>query len=209
MEQVVHLGCRTYQCRVVVLHTYIHIHRPNRLKLTSNRGDVAARLICPHGDGSDGHYYYYQIYDVSDRVRQLGARPITLCTSSHMVWCNSQHNVVPDKSLVADITHVALAFMSPATFNRVVEPSSSPWPLFTTVETARSKFTDGTAVMVAIGGWGDTASFGIAAATDTSRKLFAHNVKVMIGATGADGRADTKALSVRNGHTNIFRQALT
>ena len=106
-------------------------------------------------------------------------------------WCNSQHNVVPDKSLVSDITHVALAFMSPATFNQV-EPSS--WPLFTTVEIARSKFTDGTAIMVAIGGWGNTAGFDIAAATDTTRKLFAHNVKVMIDATGADGRL--KALSL-------------
>ena len=111
--------------------------------------------------------------------------PITFVPLS---WCNSQHNVVPDKSLVSEITHVALAFMSSATFNQV-EPSSS-WPLFTTVDIARSKFTDGTAIMVAIGGWGDTAGFSIAAATDTSRKLFAYNVKVMIDATGADGRLE-------------------
>lgn len=41
--------------------------------------------------------------------------------------------------------------------------------------------------MVAIGGWGDTAGFNIAAATDTTRKLFAHNVKIMVDVTGADG----------------------
>ena len=122
---------------------------------------------------------------------------LTGCVSSMSItfvplsWCNSQHNVVPDKSLVSDITHVALAFMSPATFNQV-EPST--WPLFTTVEIARSKFTDGTAIMVAIGGWGDTAGFDIAAATDTTRKLFAHNVKAMIDATDADGRL--KALNL-------------
>ena len=100
---------------------------------------------------------------------------------------DSQHNVVPAKSLVSDITHVALAFMSSATFNQV-EPSS--WPLFTTVETARSQFSDGTAIMVAIGGWGNTAGFEIAAATETTRKRFAHNVKRMVDATGADGKPE-------------------
>lgn len=92
---------------------------------------------------------------------------------------------MPDKNLVSDITHVALAFMSPAAFNQV-EPSS--WPLFTTVEIARSQFADGTVIMVAIGGWGNTAGFEIAAATDITRKLFAHNVNLMVDATGADGR---------------------
>ncbi len=106
---------------------------------------------------------------------------------------NRQHNVVPDKSLVSDITHVALAFMSPATFNQV-EPSS--WPLFTTVEMARSHFVDGTAIMVAIGGWGDTAGFEIAAATEVSRKLFARNVKSMVDATGADGNANALNLEM-------------
>lgn len=43
-------------------------------------------------------------------------------------------------------------------------------------------------MMVAIGGWGDTAGFSIAAATDNSRKLFARNVKLMLDATGADGK---------------------
>lgn len=120
----------------------------------------------------------------------VSSMPITFVPLS---WCNSQHNVVPDESLVSDITHVALAFMSPATFNQV-EPSS--WPLFTTVGIARSKFTDGTAIMVAIGGWGDTAGFDIAAATDTTRKLFAHNVKVMTDATGADGRLKAFSLEM-------------
>ncbi len=100
---------------------------------------------------------------------------------------------MPDKSLVSDITHVALAFMSPTTFNQV-KPSS--WPLFTTVETARSHFSDGTAIMVAIGGWGDTAGFSIAAATEASRKLFAHNVKLMVDATGADGKPNALNLEI-------------
>lgn len=80
---------------------------------------------------------------------------------------------------------MALAFMSPETFNQA-EPCS--WPLFTTVETARSKFSAGAAVMIAIGGWGDTEGFSHAAATVTSRNRFARNVKTMLEDTGADGR---------------------
>ena len=74
--------------------------------------------------------------------------------------------------------------MRPGTFN---QPEPSSWPLFTTVEIARSKFALGTAVMVAVGGWGDTEGFSVAAASERSRKLFARNVKAMVEATGADG----------------------
>lgn len=96
-----------------------------------------------------------------------------------------QHDVVPEKSLVSEITHVALAFMRSGTFN---EASPSSWPLFTTVEKVRTQFADGTSVMVAIGGWGDTEGFSIAAKTDNSRKLFAKNVQAMVESTGADGK---------------------
>ena len=42
--------------------------------------------------------------------------------------------------------------------------------------------------MVAIGGWGDTQGFSVAAATPEGRQLFAKNVKAMVDFTGADGR---------------------
>lgn len=92
--------------------------------------------------------------------------------------------MVPEPALVSDITHVALAFMQSSIFNQA-QPSA--WPLFTTVETVRSQFATGTSIMVAIGGWGDTAGFSEAAASDTSRKLFAKNLKAMVDSTGADG----------------------
>ena len=95
-----------------------------------------------------------------------------------------QHNVIPEKTLLSEVTHVALAFMRSDTFNQA-QPTT--WPLFTTIETVRSQFPLGTAVMVAIGGWGDTSGFSQAAATDSSRRLFAGNVKAMVEATGADG----------------------
>lgn len=85
---------------------------------------------------------------------------------------------------MSDITHVALAFMSPAVFN---QENPYEFPLFTTVEAARSQFSRNTAIMVAIGGWGDTEGFEVAAATVKSRKVFARNIKKMVDVTGADG----------------------
>jgi GH18 family chitinase len=86
--------------------------------------------------------------------------------------------------MVTDITHVAIAFMQSSTFN---EANLSTFPFFTTVSEVRSKFAYGTAIMVAIGGWGDTAGLSKAAQTNESRKLFAKNVKTMVDHTGADG----------------------
>jgi GH18 family chitinase len=66
-------------------------------------------------------------------------------------------------------------------------PATSDWPLFTSVEKVRSQFADGTKVMVAIGGWGDTEGFEEAARSEEGRRLFARNVKAMAEFTGADG----------------------
>jgi len=104
--------------------------------------------------------------------------PVTCLTSFR------QHYVVPEPSLVSEVTHVALAFMQSSIFNEA-EPSA--WPLFTTVEKVRSQFAKDTAIMVAIGGWGDTQGFSLAAATESSRKLFASNIRKMVEDTGADG----------------------
>jgi GH18 family chitinase len=63
----------------------------------------------------------------------------------------------------------------------------SEWPLFTTVSETRARFAEGTKIMVAIGGWGNTDGFSEAAKSDQSRELFARNVQKMIDVTGADG----------------------
>jgi GH18 family chitinase len=86
--------------------------------------------------------------------------------------------------MVSDITHVALAFMRSEIFNT---PNQTEWPLFTTIDEVRPKFSEGTVIQVAIGGWGDTDGFSIAAKTPESRKMFATNVKAMLEQTGADG----------------------
>ncbi|KAF2261049.1 glycoside hydrolase [Lojkania enalia] len=102
----------------------------------------------------------------------------------YIMYLTGQHPIVPELSRVSSITHVALAFMRPMVFN---EPNPTSWPLFTTVGAAREKFTPGTKIMVAIGGWGDTQGFSDAARTEEGRRLFAKNIKVMMDQTGADG----------------------
>ncbi|KAL4753663.1 hypothetical protein BDW72DRAFT_190871 [Aspergillus terricola var. indicus] len=102
-----------------------------------------------------------------------------------IMYLTGQHNVVPEPSLVSDVTHVALAFMQSSIFNR--NSTSSRWPLFTTVDAVRPKFSNGTSILISIGGWGDTQGFSAAARTDESRKFFAENIRRMVDDTGADG----------------------
>lgn len=109
-----------------------------------------------------------------------------------------QHDVVPEINIVQDITHVTMAFIHSSAFN---VPGATEWPLFSTVEEVRSKFVPGTAVMIAIGGWGDTEGFSKAAATHSSRKLFAQNIKKMMRETGADGNL----ISIRDGMMQYSR----
>ena len=92
---------------------------------------------------------------------------------------------MPEQSLIADVTHVALAFILSGALNEV-EPLT--WDLFDTVANVRSKFAPGTAVIIAIGGWVDDGGFSVAAATEGSRRLFAQNVTKLVDETGADGR---------------------
>ncbi|KAI1393060.1 glycoside hydrolase family 18 protein [Hypoxylon trugodes] len=102
----------------------------------------------------------------------------------NIMYLTGQHPVTPDLHLSSPITHVVLAFMSPELFNQ--EEVNSTWPIYMSVEEARTKFKPGTQVMVAIGGWGATG-FDVAAETDESRARFARNVATMVKDTGADG----------------------
>jgi len=58
---------------------------------------------------------------------------------------------------------------------------------WTTVPTIRAKLPPSTKIMVAIGGWGDTEGFSVAAKTKESQGVFAENVRRMLDITGADG----------------------
>ncbi|KAI1262771.1 glycoside hydrolase family 18 protein [Xylariaceae sp. FL1019] len=110
---------------------------------------------------------------------------ISATAMRNVMYLTGQHPVVPDASLTAPITHVILAFMGSQIFNG--DEMSESWPIFMSVEETRSKFHPGTKIMVAIGGWGDTAGFDAAARTEETRARFARNVKNMVHHTGADG----------------------
>ncbi|OJD11381.1 hypothetical protein AJ78_07842 [Emergomyces pasteurianus Ep9510] len=111
----------------------------------------------------------------------------------YIMYLTGQHPKPPsDPSLLKPITHVALAFMNSALFNK--KPSDPPktrgeWEekLFTTVGNVRAQFAPGTKVMIAIGGWGDTKGFSEAARTEEGRKNWSANVAAMVKAMGADG----------------------
>ena len=81
---------------------------------------------------------------------------------------------------------MALAFLQSGIF--VGEPRAN-WGLFTTPDTLRPQFQDGTKFLVAIGGWGDPTDVGfdVAALDDGSRKLWSQNVAKMVKDLDADG----------------------
>jgi GH18 family chitinase len=89
--------------------------------------------------------------------------------------------------------------MTSGTFN---DPDRSEWPLFLTVEATRAKFAPGTKILVAIGGWGDTIGFSVAALTPETRTMFAQNVARMVAATGADGSSSPTNLLLPGTNTS-------
>ncbi|KLO92308.1 extracellular chitinase [Fusarium fujikuroi] len=102
-----------------------------------------------------------------------------------IMYLTGQHDIVPSKSELQDVSHVILAFMRSETFN--VDNKPQDYPLFTSVSDVRKRFPGGTKVMIAIGGWGDTQGFEEAAKNETTRKRWARQVAAMVTVTGADG----------------------
>lgn len=117
-------------------------------------------------------------------VTAMALSPATKPGLRCIMYYTGQHPVAPPVDKLKHVTHVAIAFMSPGVFN---DPGRVEWPLFTNLEEVRAKFLVDTNIMVAIGGWGDTIGFSVAALTDESRKTFAENVASMVRTTGADG----------------------
>ncbi|KAJ5668320.1 uncharacterized protein N7477_006890 [Penicillium maclennaniae] len=91
---------------------------------------------------------------------------------------------LPGVDQTADIDHAIMAFAATDLFNSDSAPSFTP---FEPVETMRKRFSPDTKVMIAIGGWGDTAGFSKGAKDDASRERFAKNVASMLDANGFDG----------------------
>ena len=91
---------------------------------------------------------------------------------------------MPPPKKVRHVSHVALAFLPSSLFNNY---TGIRWPLFTTTQRVRAQLEPDAKVMVAIGGWGDTEGFSVAARTAESRERFALNIARMVQEAGADG----------------------
>ena len=65
--------------------------------------------------------------------------------------------------------------------------SPAEYKPFESPETMRKRFSPDTKLMIAIGGWGDTAGFSEGAKDEASRTRYAKNVASMLDAHGFDG----------------------
>jgi hypothetical protein len=90
---------------------------------------------------------------------------------------------LPTKNVTSGITHVITAFANSSLFT--TDPVGEYTP-FMNLSDVRALFDDGTKVCMAIGGWGDTVGFGIGATNETTRKLYATNVKATMDRLGYD-----------------------
>ncbi|KAM3513572.1 hypothetical protein MY11210_002767 [Beauveria gryllotalpidicola] len=88
---------------------------------------------------------------------------------------------IPPRNVTAGINYVITAFAPSTTFN-----TGTDYTPFMPLDEIRALFDNGTKVCMAIGGWGDTEAFGVAAASDESRKLFAKNVAATADKLGYD-----------------------
>lgn len=89
---------------------------------------------------------------------------------------------LPGSDQTQGVTHAIMAFAPSKQFN-----SDSSFTPFDTVNNMRKRFAPDTKVMIAIGGWGDTAGFSEGAKDEASRAKYAKNVATMINNLGFDG----------------------
>ncbi len=85
--------------------------------------------------------------------------------------------------MTAGITHVITAFAQSSLFT--TDPPGEYVP-FMPLADIRAMFDPDVKICMAIGGWGDTDGFGVGAANETSRKLFAKNVAKTVKRLGYD-----------------------
>ncbi|KAL5049930.1 hypothetical protein BDW71DRAFT_216818 [Aspergillus fruticulosus] len=93
-------------------------------------------------------------------------------------------NGLPGSNQTQGITHAIMAFAKSTDFTADSAPVFKP---FEPVSTFRSRFSPDTKVMIAIGGWGDSAGFSAGAKDEASRERYAKNVASMLDGTGFDG----------------------
>ncbi|PHH60302.1 hypothetical protein CDD82_2316 [Ophiocordyceps australis] len=116
------------------------------------------------------------------RPLPFGPGPYKRC----VMYLTGQHPVLPGSSnMLEAITHIIIAFYDSNAFN--VDMTPTYFPLFTDVSSVRRIVHWDTRVMVAIGGWGNSLGFEVAAQDHEHRSRWAHQVKAMVDQQGADG----------------------
>ncbi|KAH2285226.1 hypothetical protein KXW29_007493 [Aspergillus fumigatus] len=103
--------------------------------------------------------------------------------SRFAMYIDQYHTVdLPGSDQTQGVTHAIMAFAPSKQFN-----SDSSFTPFDTVNNMRKRFAPDTKVMIAIGGWGDTAGFSEGTKDEASRTKYAKNVATMINNLGFDG----------------------
>jgi chitinase len=115
----------------------------------------------------------------------VGLSVLQFAQARYAMYVDQYHlTTLPNNTVTAGIDTVIMAFANSSLFT--TEPAGNYTP-FEPVEMMRSRFDEGTKIMIAIGGWGDTAGFSAGVATETSRELYAKNVAEMLDTLGFDG----------------------
>ncbi|KAJ5422198.1 Glycoside hydrolase superfamily [Penicillium cf. griseofulvum] len=91
---------------------------------------------------------------------------------------------LPGKDKTEGVDYAIMSFAASKLFNS--DPPEAYKP-FEAPATMRNRFSPNTKLMVAIGGWGDTAGFSEGAKDEASRTRYAKNVAAMLDAHGFDG----------------------
>ncbi|RDW86241.1 uncharacterized protein DSM5745_02883 [Aspergillus mulundensis] len=91
---------------------------------------------------------------------------------------------LPGSDKTQGITHAIMAFAQSTLFDSDSPAAFAP---FEPVSTFRNRFSPDTKVLIAIGGWGDTAGFSSASKDEASRERYAKNVAAMLDSNGFDG----------------------
>ncbi|KAJ5265042.1 hypothetical protein N7505_007835 [Penicillium chrysogenum] len=89
---------------------------------------------------------------------------------------------LPGQEKTEGIDYAIMGFAASKLFN-----SGAEYKPFESPETMRKRFSPDTKLLLAIGGWGDTAGFSEGAKDEASRKRYAKNVASMLDVHGFDG----------------------
>jgi len=150
------------------------------------------------------------LHSLTMRSIILAALASTASAMRWVVYYDQYHPSFPtDPSILRGVTHINIAFANSSLFT--TNPVGEYTP-FKPLSEIRALFDHDVKVCMAIGGWADTAGFGVGSKTAESRKLYARNVKATMDRLGYDcvGKiADTATDLVIRSFINSTAQILT